>query len=170
MIDFGIYSHVVADYDIFYIPMLEKGSSSYSSSPYLKYVLGFGRDIKIKGRLYYQPSILFSYIPTDTGTGGDLYGEVTDFDKDYANYVSTYTYSKNNFLIGLKNTIHWKFNDYLNLNFGFSYNHGLQKFSKTVNILTLAAEPETVYRAESISRLSHSTLILGAQFKIWNEK
>ncbi len=168
LIDFGIYSHVVSDYYIFYIPELKKGSSSSASSPYLKYVLGFGRDIKIKGRFYYQPTILFSYILTDNEIDGDLVGIGMGLDKDFVSSDSTYTYAKNNCFIGLRNTFQWKFNDRLNLNFGFSYNHGLQKFSKTDYILYLTSAPETIYKAESINRLSHSTLFLSAQYSIWH--
>ncbi len=165
--DVGIFSHVEANYDIFYIPEIEKGSSSTSSSPYLKYVLGFGRDIKIKGRLFYQPSILLSYIHTDNDID-DISGGGSNDKEFVSSHTSTYL-SKNNFFIGLRNTFHWKFNDHLNLNFGFSYNQGLQTFSKTDHTLILTATPETVYKGESMSRLSHGTLFLSAQYNIWNE-
>jgi hypothetical protein len=168
LIDFGIYSHVVSDYYIFYIPELKKGSSSSGSSPYLKFVLGFGRDIKIIGRLFFQSSILLSYTLTDNEIDGDLIGNGIALDKDYVSLDSTYTYSKNNFFLGLRNTFQWKFNDRLNLNFGFSYNHGLQKFSKTNHTLYMTSAPETIYKGETISRLSHSTLFLSAQYSIWH--
>jgi hypothetical protein len=168
--DVGIFSHVQAEYRIVYMPEYEKGSSSTSSSPYLKYVLGFGRNIKIKGRLYYQPSVLLSYLPTDNDIGGERGGGGTSLDKEYISTTDRFYFSRNNLFIGLRNMFHWKFNDHLNLNFGFSYNHGLQRFSKTEHTLTLTAKPESVYKGESNNRLSHSTLFLSAQYNIWNEK
>lgn len=168
LIDFGIYSHIVAEYDIYYIPEIENGNSGSSASPFLKYVLGFGRDIKLKGRFYYQPSLLLSFIPTDNGVDGDWYGTVIGPTiGGYYYHNELYSYTKNNFTLGLRNTLQWKFNARLNLNFGFSYNHGLQKFSKADQTLTLTTMPETVYKGESISRLSHSTLFLSAQYSIW---
>lgn len=169
VIDFGIHNHTVAFYDIVYVPSLKRGSSGSGESPYLRYSLGVGREIKVRNRLYYQPSLQLSYIPTDYDLGeGNGGGGGGDDGINFKYRTQESIYSNQNFLLGLKNTFQWKFNDRLNLNFGFSYNHGLQKFSKTDHTLYLTSAPETIYKGETISRLSHSTLFLSAQYSIWH--
>jgi hypothetical protein len=165
----NIFTFEEVNYDIVYIPELNKGSSGSGSSPYLRYGIGFGRDVKLLNRFYSNPLLQLSYVRTDNFLKGVSGGGGSN-DEDYK-YITENTYYVNDhFLLGIKNSFQWKFNKYLNLNFGFSYNHGLQRSSKIDHKLTINTAPESMHWGESVSRLSHSTFFLSAQYNIRHEK
>jgi hypothetical protein len=168
-VEVGFFTHVTASYSIFYLPEIDRGSSTKSSSPFTKWTLGLGKQLYLGKRFYYIPAIQISYLYTDFSLneviGG---GGANDLLYNYS-YAETY-FSNHHFFVGLKNSFQWQFNKYLKLNAGFAYNQGIQNSYQTSHQLQFTSDADKIYRGLSISKLSHSTLFLGVQLNIWNHE
>jgi len=168
VLELGVARHWIVDYSEFYVPELDLSNSSESSSPYTKWNIGIGKRINIYKRFHVVPSLQVSYIRTDDDIDERLGGGMSK-DSLYIFTRESIARSNSHFFIGAKLIFQWKFNDYLDLNLSIGYNQGLQDSYQLDYELVLTDEPEKTYSGRSVSKLSHSMLGIGFQYKIWKK-
>jgi len=140
-------------------------TSSYSSSPFSKWTLSGGREMRINHHFYIVPFLQFAYILTDFEPG-ELNGIISSRGNDHYLISSETELSRHHFFAGMRATFQWRFNKYLTVNLNYGYNQGLQRSSKSDSEMQLEWRPGETFYGQQVSRASHSTLSLSVYYNI----
>lgn len=156
----------ITEYIKYYIPELMQGGGGSFFVPSVKLFARFGRSFSLGNDWEYLPMLQLSYVPSDRDLTNSIPEGGIDTGEDFTIISRDFYLSNTNVFVGLLNKFQWKFNDRLILHVAFGYDQGLFRHSRTEFLLRIG---ETEKRATSFTRLSHSQLSLGAQFRIWKK-
>lgn len=162
-IEFGFSTHNITNHIIYFIKEIDELRWSNVTSPYIKWTMSVGRDLKLGKRFFIIPFGQVSYILSDLEPDEISGGGSSSHPLFMADYFKT-DLSKHHFFLGLRATFQWRFNKFLSINLNYGYNQGLQQSFKTNQVLEITSIPDQKFYAEQISRLSHSTLSLSAYY------
>ncbi|MBK9257808.1 MAG: hypothetical protein IPM42_20325 [Saprospiraceae bacterium] len=125
----------------------------------LKWTFGFGKKIDFGKKFSVIPAFQASYLLT--GNESSYIFNITRMEENYVYQARFENFTKNHFLIGIKNTFQWKASRRCNINLNIGYLHGLVKSHAIKQEIFPESTPDVVYTGHFISYLSHGYSTLG---------
>lgn len=138
------------------------GSGIFGSSTENKWSIGAGRKINLGKNFNYVPSIQFAYMFSRQET--ETPHVITEEYEKYTYNLIERHYRQNQFFAGIKNNFQWRPSRRWILNLTIGYFQGLATFYKVNQEIVFSLDPDTIYKGEKISRLSHSYATIGVAY------